>query len=159
MPLPAPGTPRVGGGDAPTGNPLWAVQCDDLLRQVFLMERLYMRRELYFSVVLDRTSSSPIIVASTCGGTSIEDVAARSPELILKVMGRRLCVCWASVCGGWGVGGGGCGVVLMCEILSLAAAATLRTTAGTAVCPHRGRGGPRVCALRWLSRKREGCGC
>ena len=56
--------------------------------QVFLMERLYMRRELYFSIVLDRAYGGPVIVASTCGGTSIEDVAARSPELILKVCGH-----------------------------------------------------------------------
>lgn len=53
--------------------------------QVFLMERLYMRRELYFSIVLDRAAGGPIIVASTCGGTSIEDVAERNPELIIKV--------------------------------------------------------------------------
>jgi hypothetical protein len=60
--------------------------------QVFLMERLYMRRELYFSIVLDRTAGGPIIVASTCGGTSIEDVAARSPELIIKVRPLSCCL-------------------------------------------------------------------
>jgi succinyl-CoA synthetase beta subunit len=53
--------------------------------QVFLMERLYMRRELYFSIMLDRKSNGPVIVASTQGGTSIEDVAARTPGAIIKV--------------------------------------------------------------------------
>jgi len=55
------------------------------VQKVFLMERLYMRRELYFSIMLDRKSNGPVIVASTRGGTSIEDVAARSPEAIIKV--------------------------------------------------------------------------
>ena len=54
-----------------------------------------MRRELYFSIVLDRAFGGPVIVASTCGGTSIEDVAARSPELILKVAAG--CVCQLGV--------------------------------------------------------------
>jgi hypothetical protein len=49
------------------------------------MERLYMRRELYFSIMLDRSSFGPLIVASTKGGTSIEDVAHRTPEAIIKV--------------------------------------------------------------------------
>jgi succinyl-CoA synthetase beta subunit len=60
------------------------------------MERLYMRRELYFSIVLDRAAGGPIIVASTCGGTSIEDVAARSPELIMKVGGLVRGGAWVS---------------------------------------------------------------
>jgi hypothetical protein len=49
------------------------------------MERLYMRRELYFSIMLDRASNGPVIVASTRGGTSIEDVAESTPEAILKM--------------------------------------------------------------------------
>lgn len=52
--------------------------------KVFLMERLYMRREMYFSILMDRESQGPVMVASPAGGTSIEDVAAATPELIFK---------------------------------------------------------------------------
>lgn len=51
---------------------------------VLLSERVYMRRELYFSILMDRSHSGPVIVASTQGGTSIEDVAEATPELIFK---------------------------------------------------------------------------
>lgn len=50
--------------------------------KVFLVERVYMRREMYFSILMDRASQGPVIVASPAGGTSIEDVAAATPELI-----------------------------------------------------------------------------
>lgn len=52
--------------------------------KVLLMERVYMRREMYFSILMDRASQGPVIVASPAGGTSIEDVAAATPELIFK---------------------------------------------------------------------------
>lgn len=52
--------------------------------KVFLVERVYMRREMYFSILMDRASQGPVIVASPAGGTSIEDVAAATPELIFK---------------------------------------------------------------------------
>ena len=50
--------------------------------KVFLVERLYLRREMYISIMLDRSAEGPIIIASPRGGTSIEDVAHTSPELI-----------------------------------------------------------------------------
>ncbi|KAG9401021.1 beta' subunit [Aphanomyces cochlioides] len=52
--------------------------------KVFLMERVYMRREMYFSILMDRASQGPVMVASPAGGTSIEDVAHATPELIFK---------------------------------------------------------------------------
>ncbi|RLN68814.1 hypothetical protein BBJ28_00019157 [Nothophytophthora sp. Chile5] len=52
--------------------------------KVFLMERVWMRREMYFSILMDRASQGPVMVASPSGGTSIEDVAAATPELIFK---------------------------------------------------------------------------
>ncbi len=55
-------------------------KCD----KVYLMERLYMRRECYLSIMLDRSANGPMIIASPRGGTSIEDVAAATPELIMK---------------------------------------------------------------------------
>ena len=42
-----------------------------------------MRRELYLSILMDRASGGPVIVASSKGGTSIEDIAAATPELIV----------------------------------------------------------------------------
>lgn len=53
--------------------------------KVYLMERLYLRRETYFSIMLDRSANGPLIVASPRGGTSIEDVARDTPEAIMKV--------------------------------------------------------------------------
>jgi succinyl-CoA synthetase beta subunit len=42
------------------------------------------KRELYLAVLLDRASSRPLVMASTEGGMDIEEVAARTPEKILK---------------------------------------------------------------------------
>ena len=52
--------------------------------KVYLMERVPIRRELYLSIMLDRASSGSVIIASPVGGTSIEDVAAATPEKITK---------------------------------------------------------------------------
>ena len=52
--------------------------------KVMLVERMYMRREMYISIMLDRSAGGPIFIASPAGGTSIEDVAAATPELIFK---------------------------------------------------------------------------
>ncbi len=41
-------------------------------------------RELYVSVVLDRTTGRNVVIASTEGGTEIEEVAEHSPEKILR---------------------------------------------------------------------------
>jgi len=53
-----------------------------ICNQVLLVERMYMRREMYLSIMMDRASQGPVIVASPAGGTSIEDVAATNPEKI-----------------------------------------------------------------------------
>jgi succinyl-CoA synthetase beta subunit len=42
------------------------------------------RQELYLAVLLDRAVSRPLIMASTEGGVDIEEVAAKTPERILK---------------------------------------------------------------------------
>lgn len=52
--------------------------------KVMLVERMYMKREMYISIMLDRAAGGPIFIASPSGGTSIEDVAAATPELIFK---------------------------------------------------------------------------
>jgi len=53
-----------------------------ICNKVLLVERMYMRREMYLSIMMDRGSQGPVIVASPAGGTSIEDVAATNPEKI-----------------------------------------------------------------------------
>ncbi|NOT76596.1 MAG: ADP-forming succinate--CoA ligase subunit beta [Cyclobacteriaceae bacterium] len=41
-------------------------------------------KEYYVSILLDRSKSKPVIMASTEGGMNIEDVAAETPEKIIK---------------------------------------------------------------------------
>jgi succinyl-CoA synthetase beta subunit len=41
-------------------------------------------KELYLAVLLDRASSRPVVMASTEGGMDIEEVAAKTPEKIIK---------------------------------------------------------------------------
>ncbi len=42
------------------------------------------KKELYLAVLLDRSTSRPVMMASTEGGMDIEEVAANSPEKIIK---------------------------------------------------------------------------
>ncbi len=42
------------------------------------------KRELYLAVLLDRTTSRPVVMASTEGGVDIEEVAAKTPEKIFR---------------------------------------------------------------------------
>ena len=52
---------------------------------VYVVERKWIRREVYFAIVLDRESRAPVVIASSQGGMNIEDVAHESPEAIIKV--------------------------------------------------------------------------
>jgi succinyl-CoA synthetase beta subunit len=42
------------------------------------------KKEFYLAVLLDRTNSRPLLMASTEGGMDIEEVAAKTPEKIVK---------------------------------------------------------------------------
>ncbi|MFN7916811.1 MAG: ADP-forming succinate--CoA ligase subunit beta [Vicinamibacterales bacterium] len=53
--------------------------------RVLIEEGLQMERELYLSIVLDRASGKPVLMASAAGGMDIEEVAAATPEKIHKV--------------------------------------------------------------------------
>jgi len=69
------------------GNNLYTKQTGEAGRpcnEVMIVERLYPRKELYFSILLDRTSRGPLLVGSASGGMSIEDVAAEDPDAIIK---------------------------------------------------------------------------
>ena len=52
--------------------------------RVLIEEGLQMTRELYLSIVLDRAAGKPLIMASAAGGMDIEDVAATTPEKIVR---------------------------------------------------------------------------
>ena len=55
-----------------------------LVKRVLVEETLPIDRELYLGVVLDRNIQKPVLMASLAGGVEIEEVAAKTPELILK---------------------------------------------------------------------------
>jgi succinyl-CoA synthetase beta subunit len=55
-----------------------------VVSRVLVEEGLQMARELYVSVVIDRGSGKPAMMASAAGGMDIEEVAASTPEKIVK---------------------------------------------------------------------------
>lgn len=55
-----------------------------LVKRVLVEEAGKIRKEYYLGMVVDRSASRIVAMASTEGGVSIEEVAARSPEKILK---------------------------------------------------------------------------
>ncbi|HYE14036.1 MAG TPA: ADP-forming succinate--CoA ligase subunit beta [Pyrinomonadaceae bacterium] len=54
------------------------------VRTLLIEEGLPIDREFYLGVVLDRASGRPVFMASAAGGMDIEEVAAHTPEKILK---------------------------------------------------------------------------
>ncbi|MEI8037844.1 MAG: ADP-forming succinate--CoA ligase subunit beta [Verrucomicrobiota bacterium] len=55
-----------------------------LVRKVMVTESVTIRRELYLAILLDRQTCQPVIIVSTEGGMDIEEVAAKTPEKILR---------------------------------------------------------------------------
>jgi succinyl-CoA synthetase beta subunit len=55
-----------------------------LVQRLLIEETLPIERELYLGIVLDRAQGKPVFMASAAGGMEIEQVAAETPELILK---------------------------------------------------------------------------
>ncbi len=55
-----------------------------LVRKVYVEEGCEIARELYVAAVLDRKLGRPVLMASTQGGMDIEEVAAKSPEAIVR---------------------------------------------------------------------------
>jgi succinyl-CoA synthetase beta subunit len=54
--------------------------------KVYLEKGTEIAKELYISFLLDRAYSKPIVMASTEGGMDIEEVAASTPEKIVKLV-------------------------------------------------------------------------
>ncbi len=54
------------------------------VRTIFIEEGLPIDKEFYLGIVLDRVTGRPVFMASSAGGMDIEEVAAHTPEKILK---------------------------------------------------------------------------
>ncbi len=54
------------------------------VRSVLIEEASAIDRELYLSITLDRGRGAHVVIASPAGGVEIEEVAARTPEKILR---------------------------------------------------------------------------
>ena len=54
------------------------------VRVLLIEEGLPIDKEFYLGIVLDRTTSRPVFMASAAGGMDIEEVAAKTPEQIFK---------------------------------------------------------------------------
>uniref|UniRef100_A0A0B7AE21 Succinate--CoA ligase [ADP-forming] subunit beta, mitochondrial n=1 Tax=Arion vulgaris TaxID=1028688 RepID=A0A0B7AE21_9EUPU len=55
-----------------------------ICQKVMIVERLYIRREFYFAITMERSFGGPVLVGSSHGGVNIEEVAAENPGAILK---------------------------------------------------------------------------
>ncbi|KAG7269029.1 hypothetical protein CRUP_017975 [Coryphaenoides rupestris] len=54
------------------------------VKTVMVAEALDITRETYFAILMDRACNGPVMVGSPQGGMDIEEVAAKTPELIFK---------------------------------------------------------------------------
>jgi succinyl-CoA synthetase beta subunit len=69
------------------GKPLVTIQTGpegQVVRQVLVEEGCDIARELYLGILVDRSMAGPVLIASPAGGMNIEEVAAKTPELIFK---------------------------------------------------------------------------
>lgn len=55
-----------------------------VVRKVLITESVEIERELYFAIIVDRATNSPVVIASTEGGVEIESVAEKTPEKIVR---------------------------------------------------------------------------
>ena len=55
-----------------------------VVNRVLVEQAQEIDRELYLGIVVDRSLGCPVIMMSAAGGMEIEEVAARTPELIIK---------------------------------------------------------------------------
>ncbi len=54
------------------------------VRKVLIEEGVAIQKELYLSMLVDRASNAPVIICSEAGGMEIEEVAAKTPEKVLR---------------------------------------------------------------------------
>lgn len=55
------------------------------VRKVLVDEAAAIEHEIYFSITNDRAAKKPVMISSASGGVDIEEVAATTPEKIIKV--------------------------------------------------------------------------
>lgn len=55
------------------------------VRKILVDEAVSITKEIYLGITNDRTARKPVMMASSAGGVDIEEVAARTPEKIIKV--------------------------------------------------------------------------
>src|SRR3990172_1610847 len=55
------------------------------VKKVLVTEQKEIISEAYFGVIVDRASKKPVLMASAAGGIDIEEVAAKTPEKIVKI--------------------------------------------------------------------------
>ncbi|MDH5636317.1 MAG: acetate--CoA ligase family protein, partial [Candidatus Bathyarchaeota archaeon] len=56
------------------------------VRSVLVEEKVPIEKELYFGITVDRSNRCYVAIASSEGGTEIEEVAAATPKKIVKVL-------------------------------------------------------------------------
>ena len=69
------GTPLVTNQTGPEGKKVY---------QVLVEEGVEIARELYLAVTIDRQAAKPVMIFNQSGGMDIEEVAEKTPELVLK---------------------------------------------------------------------------
>ena len=63
------------------------------VHQLLVEEGVAIERELYLAMVMDRARAKPVMIFSQAGGMEIEEVAAKTPELVLEE--------WVDPVSGW----------------------------------------------------------
>lgn len=52
---------------------------------LYIAEKMKLKKEMYFAILLDRKSAGPMMIGCSEGGTSIEDLAEKFPDKIIKI--------------------------------------------------------------------------
>ncbi len=56
------------------------------VRKVLIDEAVNIKKEIYLGIINDRAARQPVIMASAAGGVDIEEVAAKTPEKIIRAL-------------------------------------------------------------------------
>jgi succinyl-CoA synthetase beta subunit len=56
------------------------------VRKILVDEAASIKKEIYLGITNDRANRRPVVMASSAGGVDIEEIAAQSPEKIVKVL-------------------------------------------------------------------------
>jgi succinyl-CoA synthetase beta subunit len=56
------------------------------VKSIWIEEKIQIKRELYFGITTDRFNQSYVAIASAVGGMEIEEIAAKTPEKVIKLL-------------------------------------------------------------------------